>query len=167
MSRLRPDQGHPAIMALPRSQTLTQHRRQTPPGIPSQTHTETSEPTQRTQPSVPVRTLRIRATAAAENRTIQWADDVVDNEGLGRKRSKGKMPPSNSAQPRIRASTTRTLQAIHVQRANQDRRAMINNDCRSSLLHISCTPPSRRIFFRVILRLFLIGYRLRFRIPSQ
>ena len=33
-------------------------------------------------------TLRLRATPANEQR-VQWADDVVDNEGMGKKSSKG------------------------------------------------------------------------------
>ncbi|MCJ1283860.1 hypothetical protein MMC26_003191 [Xylographa opegraphella] len=36
---------------------------------------------------VPIGTLRLRA-AAAPRRGIRWAEDVVDNEGLGRKSSK-------------------------------------------------------------------------------
>ena len=40
-----------------------------------------------TQP-VPSATLRLRA-AAVEEHHVQWADDVVDNEGMGKKSSKG------------------------------------------------------------------------------
>ena len=35
------------------------------------------------------RTLRLRGRHNANGRSVQWADDVVDNEGLGRKSSKG------------------------------------------------------------------------------
>ena len=34
------------------------------------------------------RTLRLRA-SPADTRHIQWAEDVVDNEGMGKKSSKG------------------------------------------------------------------------------
>ena len=34
-------------------------------------------------------TLRLRATGGQQTR-VQWADNVVDNEGLGKKSSKGK-----------------------------------------------------------------------------
>ncbi|CAI6338218.1 unnamed protein product [Periconia digitata] len=40
------------------------------------------------QPSLPSGTLRLRATEPAERRHIQWAEDVVDNEGMGKKSSK-------------------------------------------------------------------------------
>lgn len=52
----------------------------------SQTTTQSSEPpTQEEEP----RTLRLRGHHTATGRSVQWADDVVDNEGLGRKSSKG------------------------------------------------------------------------------
>lgn len=38
-------------------------------------------------PSVPIATLRLRA-EPQEQRRIQWAEDVVDNEGMGKKSSK-------------------------------------------------------------------------------
>jgi protein phosphatase 1 regulatory subunit 11 len=38
--------------------------------------------------SAPSGTLRLRA-EPAEERHIQWAEDVVDNEGMGKKSSKG------------------------------------------------------------------------------
>ena len=43
--------------------------------------------------SAPVLRLRATAPQAEERRKprIQWAEDVVDNEGLGRKSSKGKL----------------------------------------------------------------------------
>ncbi|GAB7356304.1 hypothetical protein MBLNU459_g7102t1 [Dothideomycetes sp. NU459] len=37
--------------------------------------------------SLPARTLRLRA-EPAERRRIQWAEDVIDNEGMGKKSSK-------------------------------------------------------------------------------
>ena len=57
--------------------------------IPSQTQTETVAPPN-PEPAIPTVTLRLRATAAPnDDRRIRWAEDVVDNEGLGRKKSKG------------------------------------------------------------------------------
>ncbi|KAF2479969.1 phosphatase inhibitor-domain-containing protein [Neohortaea acidophila] len=38
-------------------------------------------------PSIPIPALRLRA-EPEEQRRIQWADDVVDNEGMGKKSSK-------------------------------------------------------------------------------
>lgn len=38
-------------------------------------------------PSIPINTLRLRA-EPEERPHIQWAEDVVDNEGMGKKRSK-------------------------------------------------------------------------------
>jgi len=38
-------------------------------------------------------TLRLRAEAEpSEGRRIQWAEDVIDNEGMGKKSSKGMFP---------------------------------------------------------------------------
>ena len=39
-------------------------------------------------PIPPTLTLRLRA-PSVESRRIHWAEDVIDNEGLGRKKSKG------------------------------------------------------------------------------
>jgi protein phosphatase 1 regulatory subunit 11 len=39
-------------------------------------------------PSTPSGTLRLRAAEPAERRGIRWAEDVVDNEGMGKKSSK-------------------------------------------------------------------------------
>ncbi|KAF1960104.1 hypothetical protein CC80DRAFT_284983 [Byssothecium circinans] len=57
--------------------------------------TTTTTPTTNTpQPvlrlTAPSGTLRLRA-ESTEQRHIQWAEDVVDNEGLGKKSSKGSM----------------------------------------------------------------------------
>ncbi|KAG5933598.1 hypothetical protein E4U53_000942, partial [Claviceps sorghi] len=49
------------------------------------TRTSTQTPS-RTQTAAP-RVLRLRGEHAA-GRSVQWAEDVVDNEGLGRKSSK-------------------------------------------------------------------------------
>ena len=48
----------------------------------SQTITSTN-----TGPSIPIPTLRLRA-EPAERPRVQWAEDVVDNEGMGKKSSK-------------------------------------------------------------------------------
>lgn len=53
--------------------------------------TLTSAPT-RIQTQQPV--LRLRGAPDRNERRIQWAEDVVDNEGLGRKKSKGLSPPA-------------------------------------------------------------------------
>jgi protein phosphatase 1 regulatory subunit 11 len=43
--------------------------------------------------SAPAGVLRLRA-VPAERRRIQWAEDVIDNEGMGKKSSKGMPEPS-------------------------------------------------------------------------
>lgn len=59
------------------------------------THTQLSSPAvsgqsqTATQSSTPVLRLRAPASDQTTRRRIQWADGVIDNEGLGRKRSKG------------------------------------------------------------------------------
>ena len=78
---------------LPSSSSLLSHRRQRQPAssasIPSQTQTQTVAPPNPLIAAPPI-TLRLRATAGPnEDRRIRWAEDVVDNEGLGRKKSKG------------------------------------------------------------------------------
>lgn len=67
------------------SQRTQERDAQTP--TTSQTTTQTSEPEIREEPP---RILRLRGAHAANRRGVQWAEDVVDNEGLGRKSSKGK-----------------------------------------------------------------------------
>ena len=52
------------------------------------TQTETRDPLISQRPLAPAITLRLRA-EGAPRRGIRWAEDVVDNEGLGRKSSKG------------------------------------------------------------------------------
>lgn len=47
------------------------------------------------------------ASSASEPRRIAWAEDVVDNEGLGRKRSKGKLVLDLQTFDRGRLSPTR------------------------------------------------------------
>ncbi len=73
-------------------------------------HSPTSSaPTQTTttqiQTSTPV--LRLRASAAPPRQRIHWAEDVIDNEGAGRKKSKGTsqcalcFPPPPNTPPSI------------------------------------------------------------------
>lgn len=72
-------------------------------------------------------TLRLRG-VSAEGRRIRWAEDVVDNEGMGRKSSKGACPNSTSlavlrnlgsnksnTSPRVQSAAYTTL---HVLSAN-------------------------------------------------
>lgn len=73
------------------------------PASPNANHGSVTLTTTQPGPSVPFSytsgTLRLRAasdaattdpaTATANPRRIQWADDVVDNEGMGKKSSKG------------------------------------------------------------------------------
>ncbi|KAG6008231.1 hypothetical protein E4U21_004830 [Claviceps maximensis] len=56
-------------------------------GPSSNTLTQTQTSHSRSQSAAP-RVLRLRGQHAAKGRTVQWAEDVVDNEGLGRKSSK-------------------------------------------------------------------------------
>lgn len=48
-----------------------------------QTETSTAGPSQ-------LGTLRLRA-ASSNRQRVQWADDVIDNEGMGKKSSKGEI----------------------------------------------------------------------------
>lgn len=59
-------------------------RQQEKPAV-SQT---TTEPEQ-TETERPTAVLRLRGAHTSDGRSVQWAEDVVDNEGLGRKSSKG------------------------------------------------------------------------------
>jgi protein phosphatase 1 regulatory subunit 11 len=56
------------------------------PAVGSSTIEVTPQPVLRLD--VPSGTLRLRA-ETTEQRHIQWAEDVVDNEGMGKKSSKG------------------------------------------------------------------------------
>lgn len=66
-------------------------------------------------------TLRLRATSANQNH-VQWADDVVDNEGMGKKSSKGK--------------TAVLYELCYC-------RIMVIDNIISSVLHIPQAPPCR------------------------
>jgi protein phosphatase 1 regulatory subunit 11 len=65
-----------------------QRTRAAPAPTTSQTQTQTSQSGPRNETP---RVLRLRGHNETR-RSVQWAEDVVDNEGLGRKSSKGKMP---------------------------------------------------------------------------
>jgi protein phosphatase 1 regulatory subunit 11 len=59
-----------------------------------QTQTQTQAPTNVVTNSAPVLRLRgaareAESSANGAGRRIQWAEDVVDNEGMGKKTSKG------------------------------------------------------------------------------
>ncbi|KAL2160253.1 hypothetical protein VTH06DRAFT_1426 [Thermothelomyces fergusii] len=58
---------------------------------PSQTtlgQTQTAESTNQQTQTQPQAILRLRGAHAPTRRSVQWRSDVVDNEGLGRKKSK-------------------------------------------------------------------------------
>jgi len=64
--------------------------RESGPALPSATQTEVnpSAPTAIHRPiRIPDGTLRLRG-ASVENRRVRWGDDVIDNEGMGKKKSK-------------------------------------------------------------------------------
>lgn len=69
-------------------QQQQQQRQAGPAAGPSQTTTETGGSIQPETAPAP-RILRLRGRHAPSDRSVQWAEDVVDNEGLGRKSSKG------------------------------------------------------------------------------
>ncbi|OAA43806.1 Type 1 phosphatases regulator ypi1 [Metarhizium rileyi] len=63
-----------------------QRQRASPAPTTSQTQTQTQTQTgTRTEAQ---RILRLRGGHSAKGRSVKWAEDVVDNEGLGRKSSK-------------------------------------------------------------------------------
>lgn len=64
---------------------------QTPSRNHSTTTTTATATATQTLTSTPVLRLRATASPSQNSRRIQWAEDVVDNEGLGRKRSKGRL----------------------------------------------------------------------------
>ena len=80
------------------------HRQHTMSNVPSRTATPSrdtgSHTLQETQPNpvlrlnAPSGVLRLRA-EPEERRHIHWAEDVVDNEGMGKKSSKGMHPCTN------------------------------------------------------------------------
>jgi protein phosphatase 1 regulatory subunit 11 len=69
--------------------------RQLGPGTISTSQTQTQPPTLPSPIRAPVLRLRGAAPREGSGRRISWAEDVIDNEGLGRKKSKGISTPSN------------------------------------------------------------------------
>ncbi len=65
---------------------MRNHRQQAS-STASQTQTETNA-APHPPIAIPIGTLRLRATAAPNDTRVRWAEDVIDNEGLGRKSSK-------------------------------------------------------------------------------
>lgn len=71
-----------------------QRQRDRPQGAQTQTQTEaptgsgTQTGTEAPAPAAPA-ILRLRGAHPPSDHRVQWAESVVDNEGLGRKRSKG------------------------------------------------------------------------------
>ncbi|KAL7937459.1 phosphatase inhibitor domain-containing protein [Trichoderma chlorosporum] len=63
-----------------------QQERSAQPSAASQTTTDTVRPV--TAESSPRVILRLRGGHTSNGRSVSWAEDVVDNEGLGRKSSK-------------------------------------------------------------------------------
>jgi protein phosphatase 1 regulatory subunit 11 len=51
--------------------------------------TQTEQPSRKREPGQPQAILRLRGAHNPSDRSVTWSDDVVDNEGLGRKKSKG------------------------------------------------------------------------------
>jgi hypothetical protein len=85
--------------------------------------------------SAPQGVLRLRA-EPTERRRIQWAEDVIDNEGMGKKSSKGSLHLAY----RIGAFANMAY----------------------SLLYLPQASRSRRIVGRRLLRRFFLRIRLRF-----
>lgn len=116
-----------------------QRQRERPQQTQTQTHTHaqtgssTQTGTEAPAPAAPA-ILRLRGAHPPSDHRVQWAESVVDNEGLGRKRSKGKISP---------------IAII---------RKVKSNVYRDSLLHIPRAAPSRRVLRRVVFgrRLILI-----------
>ncbi|KAG6208575.1 hypothetical protein E4U35_008270 [Claviceps purpurea] len=82
-----------SALAGPSSTTQTQTQTQTQSQTRTQTQTQTQTHAQTPQSSSshaasPPRTLRLRGEHPPRGRSVQWSEDVVDNEGLGRKSSK-------------------------------------------------------------------------------
>lgn len=97
------------------------------------TTASTTRTTTITQPSTSTSTpvLRLRATGPAPtpSRRIQWAENVIDNEGLGRKSSKGIAlhipflpPPSKS---RMRANAYSPSSLLYLPRPPRCRRIVL------------------------------------------
>ncbi|KAF7551848.1 hypothetical protein G7046_g7587 [Stylonectria norvegica] len=76
---------------------MSSNRQQQRAPAPSQTTTQPPPSETRTEPA---RILRLRGGHTSTGRSVQWAEDVIDNEGLGRKSSKGSFPyPTRRPEP--------------------------------------------------------------------
>jgi protein phosphatase 1 regulatory subunit 11 len=64
--------------------------RPSPAGFSSSATTTRTQTQTQTPATRPILVLRAEG---AETRHIQWAEDVIDNEGLGKKSSKGRLMP--------------------------------------------------------------------------
>ena len=82
--------------------------------------------------SAPSGVLRLRA-EPSEQRRIQWAEDVIDNEGMGKKSSKGIVEITLILEVCITNST-------------------------GSVLHLPQTPRRRRVFRRRVFRRFVLRF---------
>ncbi|KAG6022882.1 hypothetical protein E4U19_004691, partial [Claviceps sp. Clav32 group G5] len=71
----------------PSSTTQTQTQTATQSQTQTQTQTQTPQSSS-SHAASPPRTLRLRGEHPPRGRSVQWSEDVVDNEGLGRKSSK-------------------------------------------------------------------------------
>lgn len=80
----------------------TQHTQPTPS---TATSTVTTPRTASPAPREPDGTLRLRG-GPVEERRVQWGEDVIDNEGLGRKKSKGMAPVFRLAGDRAKTDVT-------------------------------------------------------------
>ena len=114
----------------------------------SQTQTQVQEPSQQqqtqTQETQPSTILRLRgAHANPAGHRVQWAENVVDNEGLGRKSSKGTSTPPYPSPFRF------PIPVIDIVEANPPTN-------QNSLLHIPRAPRSRGILRRIIFRRIII-----------
>lgn len=118
---------------------------QAPPA--SQTTTDTIRP--EAAESSPRVILRLRGGHTSNGRSVQWAEDVVDNEGLGRKSSKG------MCMRKLRRAVPKTMLyflfvILAATRRNEEenwkiRRGRLENEADrvvDSVLHISSTQGS-------------------------
>lgn len=108
--------------------------RTTPANHGSATQLETTTPLPHLAP-----TLRLRA-ETTDGRRIHWAEDVVDNEGMGKKKSKGiaVYPPPSPLLPPFSTPCICYVDTI----------VLCSRFALASLLHIPRSPRRRRILVR-------------------
>ncbi|KAG6178778.1 hypothetical protein E4U10_008071 [Claviceps purpurea] len=79
----------PSSTTQTQTQTQTQSQTRTQTQTQTQTHAHAQTPqSSSSHAASPPRTLRLRGEHPPRGRSVQWSEDVVDNEGLGRKSSK-------------------------------------------------------------------------------